>query len=666
MNIIFKIGLVLLIGFCNNAYAQSALVWGKNIGGSGTDFGKSICISKDSSYLYIAGYSNSTNGDILFNHGGFDIFISKMNINGGIIWTKTYGGTGNDYVQKIITLSDGKLLLCGFTNSNDTFMPDNHGNYDALAMKLDTSGVVIWKRLYGGTEDEGDHSMSVVEGNDKSLTFITGAKSNDGNVIGNKGSGDFWLFKTDSIGNIIWQKCLGGTGDEDGHSILQMHDGGFILAGHTMSDDIDVSGQHNQGIEDGWLLRVDSTGNIIWQKCIGGTGIEFICNMAFADSGKIMLTGFTNSNDFDVVNSHGDFEVWVVNADTNGIIYWSKTFGGANGDYSYNIFRGLNNEFTIGGYSNSLNGDLSSNHGGFDFWLLRISNNGNILWSKNFGGSLTDKEQEIFPLNDNEFIMTGFSNSNDIDIVGNNGGMDCWTIKTGCSKPSSSFSTSSNEVCAGESLLFTNTSSGAINYKWYLNNVFSTNNINNSVNFFSTGNNIVKLIAFFEYCTDTSEMVIFVKQKPYVNLGNDTIVASGNQVILDAGNSGANFHWSTGETTQQIAVFPPGTFYVDVNKNGCFDKDTIRLVILTQVNENILQIDSIKVFPVPFINDLIIISGADNSNKMATLYDIFGKIILQKKLTEPLEKFDTCDIQSGVYFLRFSGENNLTYKVLKL
>lgn len=660
-----KIALILIV-FCNTAYSQYSVKWGKNIGGTGADFGKSICLSEDSSFIYISGYSNSTNGDILNNHGGFDIFLTKMNLSGDILWTKTYGGAGNDYVQKIIKLSDNNLLICGFTSSNDTLMPGNHGNYDALVMKLDTSGLVLWKKLYGGTEDEGDHSMSVVEGEDRSLVFITGAKSNDGNVIGNNGSGDFWLFKTDSLGNLLWQKCFGGTGDEDGHSILKMHDGGFIIAGHTLSNDVDVSGNHNPGVEDGWILRIDSLRNIVWQKCYGGTGIEFICNIAFADSGKIMMTGFSNSNDYDVVNSHGDFEVWVVKADTTGNIMWSKTFGGSGGDYSYDIFRNSDSEFTIGGYSNSVNGDLNDNHGGFDFWLLKTTSSGNVLWQKNFGGSLTDKEQAIYPLNENEIIMTGFSNSNDIDLNGNIGGMDCWAFKTGCLKPLASFYASSTEICAGETIVFTNTSSGAISYEWYRNSVFSGNNINNSISFLSSGHDTVKLISLFDQCSDTFNLILFVKPMPLVDLGNDTVIPSGTQFILDAGNPDSDFLWSTGETSQQISVFPPGIFSVVVNLHGCIAVDTIVLDIATDIKMNLSYNDRFEVFPIPFTDKFFICSDLNFLNEIITITDLTGKVVLRKKLTNLIEEVESDYFPNGVYFIRFSGDSNYTFKVVKL
>jgi hypothetical protein len=648
------------------SHAQYAINWQKNIGGTGADFGKSICMSKDSSCFYIAGYTNSTDFDIIDNHGGFDIFVSKINLQGNVLWTKTYGGAGNDYVQKITLLSDNDLLICGFSNSDDTLLPGNHGGYDVLMYKIDTLGTVKWKKLYGGSGDEGDHSMSVKEGANKCLFVITGAKSNDGDVSGNHGNGDFWLFKTDSVGSILWQKCYGGSGDEDGHAILPMNDGGFVLSGHTLSDDYDVSGLHSIGKEDGWLLRVDSLLNIKWQKCFGGTDIETMCNMCFADSGNIVLVGYTKSNDCDIVSSHGDYDVWVVKADTSGNLIWSKTYGGSAGDYSYDVFKMDDGGFLIGGYTNSTDGDLTASNGGFDYWLFKIDNSGDLIWQKTYGGSLTDKEQAILPYSNNEIVMTGFSNSNDFDVSVNKGGMDCWVFKTACQKPEAGFIPSSIEICDGDTISFVNSSSGAVNYSWHVNESLFSNELNTSISFPFQGNNTVTLVASFDNCSDTFSQTILVKPMPVVDIGNDTAINTGNILTLDAGNAGAIFNWSTGEHTQSINIFPPGVFSVDVNLNGCNSTDTIYVDILTGLLESIFLSERIQIFPNPFTDKLVLMSDIFAESWILTIKDIRGVTLLQKKIKSNDETIEAGSYGKGVYFIVLSGKRNITFKVVKL
>lgn len=650
-----------------SSVGQYSVKWNRNTGGSGADFGKSICLSADSTCYYIAGYSNSVNFDILDNNGGFDIFISKIDHSGSTLWTKCFGGAGNDYVHKIITLSDNNILICGFTSSNDTFFSGNHGGYDVLLMKIDTSGAIIWKKLYGGSADDGDHSMSVIEGQDHKITVITGTKSSGGDIVGSHGSGDFWLFKTDSSGNLIWQKCFGGSGDEDGHAILPMDDGGYILAGHTFSDDMDVSGLHSVGKEDGWLLRTDSSLNIKWQKCLGGTNIEFLNNMCFDGPGKLLITGFTNSNDYDIVNNHGDYDAWLLKVDTSGNIIWSKTFGGTGGDYSCEIINNHDGSFIIGGYSNSIDGDLNYNYGGFDYSLFKIDSSGGLVWQNNFGGSLTDKVQAVSAYFNGDILMTGFSNSTDNNVTGNKGGMDSWTIRTGCTKPIADFIPSSAEVCSGELVSFLNNSSGALNYEWFSNSTMFSDSLNPQTVATIIGNNTITLISAFDGCADTLSIVINVKPMPLVDLGNDTLVISGSSFVLDAENIGAVYDWSTGEHTSSIVVYPPGTYSVHENLDGCEANDTISIGILTGINIDKIIDGVIEIFPIPFDDKINIWSDKTEAAESITISDFTGKIYLKKLLSSNKEIIDMSNLKKGIYFLKIIGVGfEKTYKVVKI
>ena len=132
---------------------------------------------------------------------------------------------------------------------------------------------IQWQKTYGGTNDEEAHSICTLKNGD--FVIVGSAKSNNGNVSNHHPltpgfyDRDFWLIKVDSLGNLLWNKCYGGSGGDDANSLIQTLDGGFIMAGYTYSEDGDVIGLHGSG-DDFWIVKTDSLGNLQWQKCLGG------------------------------------------------------------------------------------------------------------------------------------------------------------------------------------------------------------------------------------------------------------------------------------------------------------------------------------------------------------------------------------------------------------
>ena len=143
-------------------------------------------------------------------------------------------------------------------------------------------------------------------------------------MTGNHGSHDYWVVKLDAAGNILWQKALGGTGTDVAQAITASADGGYVVAGYTGSTNGDVTGNH--GSSDYWVVKLDAAGNILWQKALGGTGIDQAYAItASADGGYVV--GYTQSNDGDVTGNHGGNDYWVVKLDAAGNILWQKAPG---------------------------------------------------------------------------------------------------------------------------------------------------------------------------------------------------------------------------------------------------------------------------------------------------------------------------------------------------
>ena len=173
-----------------------------------------------------------------------------------------------------------------------------------------TSPAIQWQKALGGSYE--DYPYSVKQTADGGYIVAGGAASQNGDVSGNHGLADCWIVKLNNSGNIEWQKSLGGSGAEAASSIQQTSDGGYIIAGGSNSNDGDVSGYHG-GIYDYWIVKLNSSGSIEWQKSLGGSGDEFAKSVEQTTDGGYIVAGQSNSDDGDVSGNHGDYDYWIVN-----------------------------------------------------------------------------------------------------------------------------------------------------------------------------------------------------------------------------------------------------------------------------------------------------------------------------------------------------------------
>ncbi|NLY22597.1 MAG: T9SS type A sorting domain-containing protein [Bacteroidales bacterium] len=226
---------------------------------------------------------------------------------------------------------------------------------------------------------------------------------------------------------IEWQKCLGGSNDDWAYSIQQTSDGGYIVAGETWSNDGDVSGNHGGG--DYWVVKLNSSGDILWQICLGGTNVDVAYSIQQTSDEGFIVAGYTCSNEGDVSGNHGNSDYWVVKLNSSGTIEWQKCLGGTDGDYANSIQQTSDGGFIVAGQTYSNDGDVSGNHGGSDAWVVKLNSSGNILWQKCLGGTGWDWENSIQQTSDGGFIVAGYTNSNDGDVSGNHGSKDYWVVK---------------------------------------------------------------------------------------------------------------------------------------------------------------------------------------------------------------------------------------------
>ena len=244
--------------------ASGNMTWSKTFGGTSYDYGRSVQQIADGGYI-IAGYTESFAGNT-------DVYLIRTDASGNMTWQKTFGGTNSDYGFSVQPTADGGYIIAGYTGSFGS------GGPDVYLIKTDDSGNMTWQKTFGGAYY--DFGFSVQPTADGGY-IIAGYTESFG-----AGNTDVYLIKTDASGNMNWQKTFGGTGNDDGNSVQPTADGGYIIAGHTVSFG---------GNTDVYLIRTDASGNMTWQKTFGGANTDYGYSVQPTADGGCIVAGTTDS-----------------------------------------------------------------------------------------------------------------------------------------------------------------------------------------------------------------------------------------------------------------------------------------------------------------------------------------------------------------------------------
>jgi len=347
-----------------------------------------------------------------------------------IEWQKSLGGSGNDYANSIHQTADGGYIVAGYTSSNDGDVSGNHGGDDIWVVKLTAAGNKEWSKTFGGSRNE--VASYVVQTADLGYVIAGTTYSNDGDVTRNQGNSDAWVIKLDNAGTIQWQKTFGGGHIDAATSVQQMPDGGYIVGCYTISENTgDIIG--NNGGTDCWIVKLTSTGSIAWSLCLGGRSEEFARTVQQTADGGYVMGGYTMSVDGDVSGNHGSYDYWVVKLDNIEEVQWKKTLGGTGSDILTSMVQTTDGGYIIAGHVYSQDGDIAGSgfHGPFfdDYWVVKLSSTGAIQWKKALGGFGNDLAQSVQQTADGGYIVFGFVTSNDGNVSGNNGFMNYWIVK---------------------------------------------------------------------------------------------------------------------------------------------------------------------------------------------------------------------------------------------
>lgn len=495
LQILQVVVLLSFISIVETVFAQQkpySVEWSKCYGGSrnenqggGAPYRNSILPTDDGGYV-LAGVTTSIDGDIdvskrhddMFPQDSFrneDIWIVKLSNSGSIEWEQYYGGEGTDLISSIKSTSDGGYILCGSTASfKGDFPMDTTGIYhiiaksafpDGFVMKLDSLGRKEWVSRIGGSDS--DQLTSVIQTSDGGYittgnTFSTDEIWLDLSWISNFGKiYNGFVAKLNSDGTKKWSRLYGGTGRDYLNGILEKHDGNFLLCGNTNSEDGNVSKLHYKdsihsmgATEDAWLVEISANGNIIREKCFGGSGVEGGLQIDFAsDGGYIILSATVPENppalipNGDVVGYHPQqtglvyeaLDSWIIKIDTAWNIVWQNCIGGSQQDVIHSIISTRNGGYAFIGITNSSDSDLTGIHNpepkhNWDIWAGELSSTGKLLWQQCFGGTARDYGNGIVENDEGGFTIYSCVGSMDGDIVGNHGGevpynSDIWIAK---------------------------------------------------------------------------------------------------------------------------------------------------------------------------------------------------------------------------------------------
>ncbi len=241
-------------------------LWTRTYGGSLNDEGEAVVITPDHGYM-IAGYTNS------YGAGNKDFYLIRTDSSGDTLWTRTYGGAGDDLAWSAAAVPDGGFIVSGRTASSGA------GSWDVWLIRIDDDGDMIWNRTFGGGGwDSGKEVLCTADGG-----FIV----NGYTMSSGAGQTDYYMLKTDASGNLLWSHTYGGSNYDNGTSILQLPGGGYLLGGYTKSFG-DTDG-------DFWIIRTDANGDSLWSQIYGGSGIENLNGMDLTLDGGYILTGKTTS-----------------------------------------------------------------------------------------------------------------------------------------------------------------------------------------------------------------------------------------------------------------------------------------------------------------------------------------------------------------------------------
>ncbi|SEP91359.1 hypothetical protein SAMN05421824_0671 [Hyunsoonleella jejuensis] len=416
----------------SNTIISKSTEFVKTLGGSLNESAQSVIKTSDGGYA-ILGHTQSLDGDIQNKtNESFDFWLLKFDGNDALQWQNTYGGSDDDRGLDIIETTNGGYAILGYSKSTDGDVSENAGAHDFWIAKLDVSGNIIWQKSFGFLGADIGYALTETNNGGFLVTGVldvsaSGGQGNSKTLASLHAGGDYWAIKLNVNGEKEWSKFFGGTFTDTPYDVVETEDNNFIIVGSSDSDDVDI--KNNKGTYDFWIVKLSDTGNLIWEKSVGGSEIDEAWGITGTIDGNFVIVGDTRSKDKDVSSNNGAADVLITKITSNGDLLWTKTYGGTSFDTARSVSKASDGGFIISGSSRSSDGDLSKNNGQNDAWVFKIGANGDLEWRTSIGGSNVDFAFDAIQLNNDAIIAVGESSSSDQDITTNKGFTDVLLFK---------------------------------------------------------------------------------------------------------------------------------------------------------------------------------------------------------------------------------------------
>lgn len=352
-----------------------------------------------------------------------------------ILWEKSYGGQHADYLFDAQPTADYGFILAGSSLSNKTGnkTDDNRGDLDYWIWKMNEKGDLDWQKSIGGNGFDLLQSIK----NTKDGGFILAGTSSSSISFQKKedckGITDFWVIKLDASGAEQWQRTIGGSGQDELLCAFQTKDGGYMLGGSSSSNppiisnikpegksivttkaDLYNKSEKSRGNMDYWIVKLDKQGEIEWQKTYGGQYADVLRSMEQTTDNGYILAGYSNSpiSGDKTANNKGIGDFWIIKINDTGEIQWQNTYGAEGDDQPYVIHQTSDGGYVVGGNSNSKNaltslGGIVSN--GTDYWILKLDEEGGVLWSKTYDFGKVDILTSLVENKDQSYLIGGYA-----------------------------------------------------------------------------------------------------------------------------------------------------------------------------------------------------------------------------------------------------------------
>jgi len=369
--------IALLSAICLTSLAFAQTAWTRTYGGTSDDWGNSVRQTTDGGYI-VVGYTYS------FGAGYSDVYLIKADASGETLWTRTYGGAGSDEGCSLQQTTDGGYIIAG--------------NGDDYLIKTNASGDTLWTRAYCGTQ--GDGGQSVQQTTDGGYIIA-------GGIYFGAGDWDVYLIKTNASGDTLWTRTYGGTREDRGRSVQQTADGGYVIAGSTRSFGAG-------GYNDVYLIKTNDQGDTLWTRTYGGTGFDSNgSSVQQTTDGGYIITGYTSC-------FGAGQDVYLIKTNAQGDTLWTRTYGGLGIDEGYSLQQTTGGGYIIAGSTNSFGA------GDWDVYLIKTNASGDTLWTRTYGGTNGEWGNSVRQTTDGGYIITGYTYSYSFGA----GGQDVYLIKT--------------------------------------------------------------------------------------------------------------------------------------------------------------------------------------------------------------------------------------------